>query len=126
MEKPWKDCDKAKEKLANRGKSVKADTFSADGAEDLFATLPMHDTHVLLSGVLRRHPLFADEALIPDNSYVEELVNVQSHIIIYAFPLPYLSEPGPPFGSALRLEDLNLSTPLLEVLQLCRKSLRPI
>ena len=55
------------EKIANRGKSVKADTFSADGAEDFFATLSMHDTHVLLGGVLRRHPLFADEALIPDN-----------------------------------------------------------
>ena len=55
-------------KSQKRGKSVKVVTFSADGAEDLFATLAMHNTHVLLGGVLRRHPLFADEALIPDNS----------------------------------------------------------
>ena len=59
--------DECRTKSQKRGNSVKV-TFSADGAEDLFATLAMHDTHVLLGGVLRRHPLFADEALIPDNS----------------------------------------------------------
>ena len=48
----------------------KAGTFSTDGAEDLFATLPVHETHVLLGRVLRRHLLFADEALVPDRRRV--------------------------------------------------------
>lgn len=50
--------------------SDKVGTFSTDGAEDFFATLPVHETHVLLSGVLRRHLLFADEALVPDRRRV--------------------------------------------------------
>merc|ERR1712203_230949 len=41
------------------------ETFSTDGAENLFATLAVHDAHVLFGRVLRCHLLFADEAFVP-------------------------------------------------------------
>ena len=56
--------------------SDKVGTFSTDGAEDLFATLPVHETHVLLSGVLRRHLLFADEALVPGRRIIMYLITI--------------------------------------------------
>ena len=71
--------------------SDKVGTFSTDGAEYFFATLPVHEAHVLLSGVLRRHLLFADEALVPDRRRVVNLTTLQqSNGILFVQSLSFI------------------------------------